>query len=46
MSKTRRLNKTLKISQEVHARLIEFGRKSETIDDIIARLLDIAEKKA
>jgi hypothetical protein len=45
MSKTRRLNKTLKISSEVHARLLEFGKKSETIDQIISRLLDIAEGK-
>ena len=45
MSTKRRLNKTLKISPEVHTRLINFGRKSETIDDIISRLLDIAEKR-
>ena len=45
MSKPIRLNKTLKISPEVHARLLEFGKKSETIDQIICRLLDIAEGK-
>lgn len=45
MSETRRLNKTLKISPEVHKRLLDFGKKSETIDQIISRLLDIAEKK-
>jgi hypothetical protein len=32
-------NKTLKISPEVHARLLEFGRKSETIGQIIERHL-------
>ena len=46
MSTPRRLNKTLKISPEVHARLLDFGKKTETIDDIISRLLDIAEKEA
>jgi hypothetical protein len=43
MDKSRKLNKTLKISPEVHARLLEFGKKSETMDQIISRLLDIAE---
>jgi len=34
--------KTLKISPETHARLMAFGRKNETLDQVIARLLDLA----
>ena len=41
----KKLDKTLKISSEVHARLMNFAKKSETIDQAIERLLDIAEKK-
>jgi hypothetical protein len=41
----KKLNKTLKISSEVHSRLMNFAKKSETLDDAISRLLDIAEDK-
>ena len=33
------MNKTLKISEETHKRLKRLGRKGETFDDIIRRLL-------
>ncbi len=41
----KKLNKTLKISSGVHSRLMNFAKKSETLDDAISRLLDIAEGK-
>ncbi|MCJ7634502.1 hypothetical protein MUP77_19175 [Candidatus Bathyarchaeota archaeon] len=36
-------NKTIKISSEVHSRLMDWAKKSETLDQAISRLLDIAE---
>ncbi|KXA91427.1 hypothetical protein AKJ57_01305 [candidate division MSBL1 archaeon SCGC-AAA259A05] len=33
------MKKTLKISEEIHERLKRLGRKGETFDDIISRLL-------
>lgn len=33
------MNKTLKINEETHRRLKRLGRKGETFDDIIRRLL-------
>ncbi len=35
--------KTIKLTKETHARLKRFARKDETFDDVINRLLDIAE---
>jgi predicted CopG family antitoxin len=32
--------KTLKISEETHKRLVAIGKKGETFDGIIVRLLD------
>ena len=37
--------KSIKITKETHARLKRFARKDETFDDVINRLLDIAEGK-
>jgi len=37
--------KTLKIREETHARLVSHGKWKETIDQIIARLLDEVERK-
>ena len=46
MSRKRRVKlKTLKIREETHARLVSHGKWRETIDQIIARLLDEVEKK-
>ena len=36
---------TVKISRETHERLKRIGRKGDTFDDIIRRLLDFYEKK-
>ena len=36
--------KIIKISEETHKRLMEFGTKAETFEDIIKRLLDNAVK--
>ena len=41
----KKLDKTLKISSEVHCRLMNFAKKSETLDEAIERLLDVAEGK-
>ncbi len=38
------LDVTLKISQDVRDRLGQFGKKDETFDQIISRLLDLATK--
>lgn len=35
-----RLEKTVKVSEEVHSRLENRGRKGETFNEIIRRLLD------
>jgi len=45
MVKKRAKLKTLKIREETHARLVSHGKWDETIDQIIARLLDEVEKK-
>jgi len=37
--------KIIKISIETHTDLLEFGKKSETFDDLIKRLLLIAKQK-
>ena len=36
--------KTLKIKEKTHERLRNFGKKGETFDDVINRLLDEVEK--
>lgn len=38
--------KFVKISDATHAKLGEFGKKSETYEDIIIRLLDDAKKES
>ncbi len=35
--------KTLKIKEETHSRLAELGRKGESFDDILKRILDFVE---
>jgi len=37
--------KTLKISEEAHKLLCDYGRKGETFDDIIKRLIKSKAKK-
>lgn len=37
--------KTLKISEETHHALTQLGRKGETFDEIIRRLIDKAKVK-
>lgn len=34
------MEKTIKIREEVHNKLADFGKKTETFSDIIERLLD------
>jgi predicted CopG family antitoxin len=36
---------TIYVSREIHQRLCEIGRKKETFDQIIKRLLDLKEEK-
>lgn len=35
--------KTIRVSEEVHGKLAHLGLKSETYNDIIARLIDVYE---
>jgi len=37
--------KSILVSEETHKRLADIGRKSETYDQLINRLIDIAEGK-
>ena len=37
--------KTLKIKEKTHKRLVELGKKGETFDDVINRIIDENEKK-
>ena len=37
--------KAIKMKPETHARLKRFARKDETFDEVVNRLLDIAEGK-
>lgn len=42
----RRINaKSVMLSNETHARLEKLGKKSETYEDVIKRLLDFYESK-
>jgi predicted CopG family antitoxin len=36
---------TVRLKKDVHAKLLEIGWKDETFSDIIARLIEAAEKK-
>ena len=42
---SKKWEKTIKITKETHAKLKRFARKDETFDDVISRLLDMAEGK-
>ena len=37
-------SKLIKILEETHSRLEEFGKKSETFDDVLNRILDGVKK--
>lgn len=37
--------KTIKIREEVHKKLVEFGKKGETFSDIIEKMIDNYKKK-
>ena len=37
--------KTLKIKEKTHKRLTDLGKKGETFDDVINRIIDENEKK-
>jgi len=37
--------KTLKIKEETHKRLVELGKKGESFDDVINRIIDENEDK-
>jgi predicted CopG family antitoxin len=39
------LNKIIRISEEVHEALLKLGAKGETFDDIIRRLIKMAEEQ-
>jgi hypothetical protein len=39
-----RMDRTIKITDEVHKQLMEVGGKSETFSDVILRLLDYYKK--
>ena len=36
--------KTIRVTEEIHTKLAHLGLKSETYNDIIARLIDVYEK--
>ena len=36
--------KTIRVSEEIHGKLSNLGLKSETYNDIIARLIDVYER--
>ena len=37
--------KTIKISEDIHARLLKVGSMGETFEDVIEKLLDFYESK-
>lgn len=39
-----RMGRTIKISEEVHKRLVKVGGKSESFSDVVSRLLDCYEE--
>ena len=39
------MKKTIKIREETHKRLLKYGHKRETFDQLINRLLDEVEKR-
>ena len=42
-TKTRELVKTLKINEDTHERLKKYGKFGESFDDLLNRLMDIAD---
>jgi len=38
------VKKNIRVSEETHRRLLEYGRKGETFDDVISRLLNDIEE--
>ena len=46
MGATRGKTKSIIVSEQTHKRLMDMGRKSESFDDIISKVLDRDERRS